>query len=109
MPSPTVHSPSADLTWPTGVSTAAGQLVTKTYTVTVGDGQLNLKLQDLGGTDPNVVIEDLEISPGGPPPPDTDGPRVSSATPSGSVAAVKPTESRVAEFKHPILVHRSRG
>ena len=25
------------------------------------------------------------------------------------VAAVKPTQSRVAEFKHPILVHRSRG
>ena len=29
------------------VSTAAGQVVTKTYTVTVSDGQLNLRLLDL--------------------------------------------------------------
>ena len=37
-------------------------LVTKTYTVTVTDGQLNLQLKDLGGSDPNVVIESLQIA-----------------------------------------------
>jgi fibronectin type 3 domain-containing protein len=43
------------------VTTLAQQVLLKTYTVVVSDGQLNLKLQDLGGTDPNVVIEAMEI------------------------------------------------
>lgn len=48
------------------VSTAAGQVVEKTYTVTVTDRQLNLNLTDLGGRDPNVVLVALQISPSGP-------------------------------------------
>ena len=43
------------------VTTAAGQILTKTYTVAVADGQLNLRLIDLGGFDPNTVIEGLDI------------------------------------------------
>ncbi len=44
------------------VSTAAGQFVRKTYSVTVSDGQLTLRLRDLGGSDPFAVINALEIS-----------------------------------------------
>ncbi len=43
------------------VNTAAGQIVSKTYTVTVNDGQLTLQLKDLGGVDPYVAIEGLDI------------------------------------------------
>jgi fibronectin type 3 domain-containing protein len=45
-----------------GVSTASGQVVRRSYTVDVLDGQLNLLLKDLGGTDPNVTIEALDIA-----------------------------------------------
>jgi hypothetical protein len=44
------------------VSTSLGQAVTNTYSVTVKDGQLTLRLRDLGGTDPNVVINALTIT-----------------------------------------------
>ena len=43
------------------VDTAAWQVVTRTYRVTVADGQLTLGLQDLGGTDPAVAIEAMRI------------------------------------------------
>ena len=43
------------------VDTSAGQVVTRTYFVTVSDGTLDLHLQDLGGSDQNVVVEALEI------------------------------------------------
>jgi fibronectin type 3 domain-containing protein len=44
------------------VSTAAGEIRTVTYRgIRVSDGQLNLQLVDLGGSDPNVVISGLEI------------------------------------------------
>jgi PKD repeat protein len=43
------------------VSTATNQFVTNTYTVNVSDGQLNLRLKDLGGSDPNVVINALTV------------------------------------------------
>ena len=43
------------------VSVAAGQVYTKTYTVSVSDGQLTLRLKDLGGNDPSTVINGLEI------------------------------------------------
>src|SRR5262249_32725733 len=45
------------------VSTAAGQFLTSTYSVTVSDGQLTLRLKDLGGSDPNVVLNALSIVP----------------------------------------------
>ncbi|MGA2617873.1 MAG: hypothetical protein ABSF26_09695 [Thermoguttaceae bacterium] len=44
------------------VSTAAGQVVSRSYTVNVTNGLLNLELKDLGGTDPNVCIEALDIA-----------------------------------------------
>jgi len=47
------------------VSAAAGQVVTRTYQVAVTDGQLALGLVDLGGSDPNVVIEALVVSSAG--------------------------------------------
>src|SRR5262249_53955361 len=45
------------------VTTAAGQVVPRTYTVIVGNGQLALRLKDLGGTDPFAVIEGLTVTP----------------------------------------------
>ena len=44
------------------VATAAGQVVSKSYTVNVVNGQLDLLLKDLGGVDPNVCIECLSIT-----------------------------------------------
>ncbi len=41
------------------VSTQAGEFKTLTYDVSVTDGQLTLLLDDLGGSDPNVVINAL--------------------------------------------------
>jgi hypothetical protein len=43
------------------VSTTAGQVVTRTYQVKVRDGQLTLRLKDLGGKDPNVVIQGIQV------------------------------------------------
>jgi len=43
------------------VSTAAGQVVTNSYTVTVTTGQLVLALVDQGGSDPNAVINGLVV------------------------------------------------
>ena len=43
------------------VTTAKGQFVARTYRVTVADGQLTMLLDDLGGSDPNVVIDALEV------------------------------------------------
>jgi len=45
------------------VTTAANQFVTRTYRVAVADGQLRVKLDDLGGADPNVVLNSLEVVP----------------------------------------------
>jgi fibronectin type 3 domain-containing protein len=64
------------------VTTAAGQIVTPSYTVTVSDGQLNLQMKDLGGSDPNTVIEGLDIVPSGP---DTTGPHVTASSPTGTI------------------------
>ena len=43
------------------VDTAAGQVVNNTYSVTVADGQLTLRLDDLGGTDDLVTLVGLEV------------------------------------------------
>ncbi len=64
------------------VHAAAGQVVTRTYTVTVSDAQLTLLLKDLGGNDPYAVINGLEIAPAA----DTTGARVVSASPTGTVS-----------------------
>ncbi len=44
------------------VSTQANEFKTQTYEVAVADGQLTLQLDDLGGSDPNVVINALAIT-----------------------------------------------
>ena len=41
------------------VSTLAGQVITRIYTVNVTDGQLNLDFQDMGGADAQVAISGL--------------------------------------------------
>ena len=43
------------------VTTTTGQTVARTYRVTIGDGQLNLRLFDQGGSDPWVMINGLDI------------------------------------------------
>jgi fibronectin type 3 domain-containing protein len=51
------------------LSSAAGQVLSKSYVVTVTNGQLDLGLQALGGTNTAAVIEGMEIVAGTPPPP----------------------------------------
>ena len=43
------------------VSTAPNQFETRTYRVTVADGQLTVTLDDLGGSDPNAVVNALSV------------------------------------------------
>jgi fibronectin type 3 domain-containing protein len=43
------------------VTTNAGQFYSQTYSTVVTNGQLVLKLQDLGGNDPNVVINAMDL------------------------------------------------
>ncbi|MBA4018442.1 MAG: hypothetical protein C0483_14845 [Pirellula sp.] len=43
------------------VTTRAGQVVGRTFLVHVADGQLTLRLADLGGADANAVIEALRV------------------------------------------------
>ncbi|HEY2252735.1 MAG TPA: Ig-like domain-containing protein, partial [Planctomycetaceae bacterium] len=45
------------------VNTAVGQFHTRSYRVTVADQQLKLELRDLGGSDPNAVINSLVVGP----------------------------------------------
>ncbi|MHC4402199.1 MAG: Ig-like domain-containing domain, partial [Planctomycetota bacterium] len=64
------------------VDTAAGEIQTLVYSgVRVEDGQLTVRLEDFGGSDPNVVINGLEVAWV----PDTFGPRVIVSDPIGSV------------------------
>jgi len=49
------------------VTTAAGQIEVRTYRTTVPDGQLTLRLRDLGGSDPNAAIVGLEVATVPPP------------------------------------------
>ena len=43
------------------VTTARGEFVARTFTVTVSDGVLDVSITDLGGTDTNAVVNALEI------------------------------------------------
>ena len=43
------------------ITTASGQVLARTYTVSVTDGQLTLRMQDLGGSDPNVTLIGLDV------------------------------------------------
>ena len=48
------------------VTSLPRQYVTSTYQVTVTDGQLNLSLRDLGGPDPYVIVNSIEVNYVGP-------------------------------------------
>src|SRR5205814_5035485 len=43
------------------VSVAAGQYVTRTYDVTVGDGQLTFRLRNMAGTQATALVNGLEL------------------------------------------------
>ena len=43
------------------IVTAAGEVLTRTYTVAVSDGQLTLRLDGRGGVDPNMIINALRV------------------------------------------------
>ncbi len=75
------------------VGTTYGQTVTRTFQAVVQDGQLTVQFTDLGGNDPNVVIESLTVTA-------PSGPRVL-----GSAAIVNSTGAAVGavvEFSEPI-------
>ncbi|HEY3393769.1 MAG TPA: S8 family serine peptidase [Lacipirellulaceae bacterium] len=63
------------------ITTSAGQTVTRIYHVGVSDGQLNLRLADLGGSDWWAMICGLDIVFAGP---DTTGPQIVSSDPAGT-------------------------
>lgn len=64
------------------VTADAGQYQTRTFTVTVSDGQLTLALQDLGGANNLIMINSLDVMQVGG---DPCGPQVMAATPGGEV------------------------
>src|SRR5262249_43394047 len=67
-----------------GLSTAAGQYLRPSYRVQVADGQLNLRVADLGGPTRKFAIDGLDVVyvPG----PDTTPPTVSLTSPAGGAA-----------------------
>ena len=79
------------------VSTAGGEVTTVTYSTQVSDGQLTLRIADLGGSDVNVVINGLEVVWIGP---ETAGPRVIAAGPTGN--ATGPVDRVTLSFSEPI-------
>ncbi len=78
------------------VTTAAAQFLSRTYAVTVTGGQLDLRLKDTTGYDV-ATIDALQISSTGV---STPGPRVTAATPSGSVSG--PIDQVELTFNEPI-------
>jgi subtilisin family serine protease/fibronectin type 3 domain-containing protein/methionine-rich copper-binding protein CopC len=79
------------------ITTAGGQVVTRIYRVSVSDGQLNLRLADLGGSDWWAMIAGLDIVFAGP---DTTGPRIVSSDPASS--ATGPIDHVTLTFDEPI-------
>jgi fibronectin type 3 domain-containing protein len=79
------------------ITTAGGQVLTRTYRVSVSDGQLNLRLADLGGSDWWAMICGLDVIFVGP---DRTGPQVVSTNPSGS--ATGPVNHITLTFNEPI-------
>ena len=79
------------------VSTAAGQSAANTYRVSVSDGQLNLGLNDQGGSDPWVMINGLDVVFAGP---DVTGPQITSIDSSGTVTG--PIDRIVVNFDETI-------
>jgi fibronectin type 3 domain-containing protein len=62
------------------VSTAAGEVIRRVVRVVVPDGQLAVRVQDLGGSDPNAVLNGIEVVAAEPV-------RVDFGTPASPVAA----------------------
>ena len=79
------------------VTTVAGEARATAYRVGIGDGQLTLRLKDLGGSDPWVMINGLDVIFVGP---DLTGPRVASIEPEGT--AVGPIDHIVVNFNETI-------
>ncbi len=50
------------------VTTAGGMLASRSFQTTVSDGQLTIRLRDLGGSDANVVVQAIRISAATAPP-----------------------------------------
>ncbi|MEM1069514.1 MAG: Ig-like domain-containing protein, partial [Planctomycetota bacterium] len=79
------------------VSTAGFEFVTNTYRTSISDGQLSLRLQDLGGSNVYAVINGLRLLYAGP---DTTGPMVDSTDASGTVEG--PIDRVRVAFNEPI-------
>jgi subtilisin family serine protease/fibronectin type 3 domain-containing protein/methionine-rich copper-binding protein CopC len=79
------------------ITTAGGQTVTRTYRVSVSDGQLNLRLADLGGSDWWAMICGLDVIFVGP---DRSGPRIDSTDPAGT--ATGPVDHITLTFNEPV-------
>jgi hypothetical protein len=79
------------------VTTSAGQVVERTYRVSVSDGQLNLRLADLGGSGWWAMINGLDIIFAGA---DETGPRVVAAKPAGT--ATGPIDRFTLTFDEPV-------
>jgi fibronectin type 3 domain-containing protein len=84
------------------VATDAGQAVLRVYRVTVADGQLNVRIADLGGADPNAVINGLEIFA-------ADSLKVDFGTPGSPVAAGYRRASEATAFAAPVWCGWSAG
>ncbi len=76
-------------------TSASSPIAVRTYRVTVTDGRLEIRLDDLGGTDPLVAVAGITIF-------DLSGPRVAAVVPS-PVSAV-PFSSVDVTFNEPISV-----
>jgi subtilisin family serine protease/fibronectin type 3 domain-containing protein len=79
------------------VDTAAYQFVKSSHRISISDGQLNLGLKDLGGSDVWVMVNALDILYVGP---DLSGPSVTSSVPDG--ATTGPIDRVTVTFNEPI-------
>jgi subtilisin family serine protease/fibronectin type 3 domain-containing protein len=79
------------------VDTAAYEFVKSVYQVSISDGQLNVGLKDLGGSNVYALINALDVLYLGP---DVNGPSVTATDPSGSVKG--PIDAITLTFSEPI-------
>ena len=79
------------------VDTAAYEFVRTVHQVSISDGQLNLGLKDLGGSNVYALINALDVLYLGP---DVNGPSVTATDPSGSVKG--PIDGITVTFSEPI-------
>ncbi len=79
------------------VTTDPGQYVVSTFQVTISDGQFNLRLEDLGGSDPLVILNGLIVEAVGP---DLVGPRVTASIPNAETTG--PLDRFLFTFDEPV-------